>query len=33
MANLVTVYYFNDAKDRERFIEAAVWDPDRVMAQ
>jgi hypothetical protein len=29
---LVTVYYFNDAKDQERFIEAAVWDPDRVMA-
>jgi hypothetical protein len=30
---LLTVYYFNTAKDRERFIGATIWDPDRVMAK
>jgi hypothetical protein len=23
---IVTVYYFNDAKDRERYIAATIWD-------
>ena len=27
---LVTVYYFNDASQRERYIAATVWDPDQV---
>jgi hypothetical protein len=26
---LVTVYYFNDAADRERYIGATIWDADR----
>jgi len=26
--NLVTVYYFNDSKDGERYIAATIWDPD-----
>ena len=30
---LVTVYYFNDAPDRERFIGATIWNPDRVTAR
>ena len=25
---LVTVYYFNDSKDSERYIAATIWDPD-----
>jgi BNR repeat-like domain len=24
---LVTVYYFNEAKDKERYIAATIWDP------
>jgi hypothetical protein len=24
---VVTVYYFNDRKDSERFIGATIWDP------
>jgi photosystem II stability/assembly factor-like uncharacterized protein len=24
---MVTVYYFNDAKDKERYIGATIWDP------
>ena len=24
---IVTVYYFNDAKDQERYIAATIWDP------
>jgi len=24
---LVTVYYYNDAKDKERYIGATIWDP------
>ncbi len=27
--NLVTVYYYNDAADRERYIGATLWDPGR----
>ncbi len=27
---IVTVYYFNDAKDRERYIAATIWDPPTV---
>ncbi len=26
--NLVTVYYFNDSKDGERYIAATIWNPD-----
>lgn len=26
---LVTVYYFNEAADRERYIAATIWDPGR----
>jgi hypothetical protein len=26
---LVTVYYYNDAADRERYIGATLWDPGR----
>jgi hypothetical protein len=25
---LVTVYYFNDSRDAERYIAATIWDPD-----
>jgi hypothetical protein len=28
---LVTVYYFNDRKDSERYIGATIWDPNRVL--
>ena len=24
---IVTVYYFNEAADRERYIGATIWDP------
>ena len=24
---IVTVYYFNDHKDTERYIAATIWDP------
>jgi hypothetical protein len=24
---IVTVYYFNDGKDQERYIAATIWDP------
>jgi hypothetical protein len=24
---IVTVYYFNDHKDQERYIAATIWDP------
>lgn len=27
---LVTVYYFNDHEDQERYIAATIWDPRRV---
>jgi hypothetical protein len=27
---LVSVYYFNDAADRERYIGATIWDPNSV---
>jgi hypothetical protein len=27
---MVTVYYFNDAPDRERYIGATIWDPNLV---
>ena len=27
---LVTIYYFNDREDTERYIAATVWDPDKV---
>jgi hypothetical protein len=27
---LVSVYYFNDAADRERYIGATIWEPDSV---
>lgn len=26
---IVTVYYFNDHKDRERYIAATIWDPGK----
>ena len=26
---IVTIYYFNDDKDKERFIAATIWDPGR----
>jgi hypothetical protein len=26
---IVTVYYFNDQKDQERYIAATIWDPGR----
>ena len=25
---IVTVYYFNDSPDRERYIAATIWDPN-----
>jgi hypothetical protein len=25
---IVSVYYFNDAPDHERFIAATIWNPD-----
>jgi len=30
---LVTVYYFSDAKDRERYIAATIWDPNRMIGK
>jgi hypothetical protein len=30
---MVTVYYFNDAADRERYIGATIWDPNLVSAE
>jgi hypothetical protein len=30
---MVTVYYFNDAADRERYIGATIWDPNLVLAE
>ncbi|MEO8028803.1 MAG: sialidase family protein [Bryobacteraceae bacterium] len=30
---MVTVYYFNDAPDRERYIGATIWDPDKAVAK
>lgn len=30
---MVTVYYFNDAPDRERYIAATIWDPNLVSAR
>jgi BNR repeat-like domain len=27
---LVTIYYFNDRTDSERYIAATIWDPERV---
>jgi hypothetical protein len=24
---IVTVYYFNDSKEQERYIAATIWDP------
>lgn len=27
---LVTVYYFNDHEDQERYIAATIWDPSRI---
>ena len=26
---IVSVYYFNDSPDKERFIGATIWDPAR----
>jgi hypothetical protein len=28
---VVTVYYFNDRKDAERFIGATIWDPALIL--
>ena len=28
---IVTMYYFNDQADSERYIAATIWDPDRVV--
>jgi hypothetical protein len=29
---MVTIYYFNDAADRERYIGATIWNPNLVRA-